>query len=216
MARFPLQLVGFDLDGTLVDTAGDIAAAVDHALALADRPPLGVERVRPLIGGGTAHLLDQALAITGGSDAVLLDRLLPALFEYYSANIAQTSVVYSGVAEALRQLRERGVTLAVVTNKRADLADLLLEKLGLRGNFANIVGGDTVGIGKPDPAPVRAMLTVPGRAAYIGDSRYDVAAAHAAGLPVALFTAGTDDLGADATFAHYVDLIPTLERLAAT
>jgi phosphoglycolate phosphatase len=219
MTDFPFALVGFDLDGTLVDSVADLAAAVNHALATIGRAPLTVEQVRPMIGGGSRLMLSRALAATGGDDAT--DALLPILLDHYAAHVADLTRPFPGVAESLDALRARGAILAVVTNKLEHLSVALLGALGLLDRFACVIGGDTAGLTatKPDRAPIdlmQARCATGGRAAFVGDSVYDVRAAQAAGIPVALFMPdGGDTLGADTVFAHYADLIPTLERIAA-
>src|ERR1700712_495561 len=129
MADFPFAIVGFDLDGTLVDSAGDLAAAVNHALAAAGRPPFPVDRIRPMIGGGARLMLQTALKASGGDDQ--LDDLLPILLAHYEANIAVTTRPFPGVVAALDALAARGVALSIVTNKREHFTDLLLRELGL-------------------------------------------------------------------------------------
>ena len=101
MNDFPFAIVGFDLDGTLVDTAGDITAALNHALGLAGRAPLSEAEVRPMIGLGTAHLLEQGLAATGGIPEGDSPRLYEALLAYYEANIAVHSRPFAGLVDAL-------------------------------------------------------------------------------------------------------------------
>ena len=220
MSDFPFALVGFDLDGTLVDSVADLAAAVNHALAEIGRAPLTVEQVRPMIGGGSRVMLQRALIATGGDEQ--LDRLLPGLVDFYLAHIVDHTRPYPGVVEALDALRARGVTLAVVTNKREQLSFALLDALGLTDRFACIIGGDAPGLVamKPDRAPIDLMLRqcrVAGRAAFVGDSIYDVEAARAAGIPVALFAPDGGDIpGASAVFTDYRDLLPTLARIAQT
>jgi phosphoglycolate phosphatase len=223
MRRFPFRLVGFDLDGTLVDTSADLAAALNHVLALAGRPALSRAAVLPMIGRGTRHLLEQGLAATGGEDPGLGERLYPALLDYYGAHIAAGSRPYAGIAEALDALHRRQVMLAVVTNKPEALARKLLAELNLTARFAAIIGGDTLGPGnaKPSPAPIREMVARcgGGPAAFVGDSIHDVVAARAAGLPSVAVRFGFADrpveqLGADAVIDSYAELIPALETLA--
>ena len=109
---FPFTIVGFDLDGTLLDTSGDLAAAANHALAVAGRAPLPVAEVVARVGGGTRNMLAQVLAATGESDDVLVDRLLPELLDYYQAHMTVHTRPYPGVEAALDALRARGVRLA--------------------------------------------------------------------------------------------------------
>ena len=212
MADFPFDIVGFDLDGTLVDSAADLAAAVNHALVVAGRPPFPVDVIRPMIGGGAPLMLRTALRASGGD--AQLDELLPVLLDYYEAHIAVTTCPFPGVIASLDALTARGVALAVVTNKRTRFTDLLLRELDLTDRFACIISGDTIpGKAKPDPAPIIEMIRQcgGGRAAFVGDSIYDVHAAHAAHVPVAVF--GGAAVG-DVSFDDYRDLIVTLERLA--
>ena len=216
MADFPFDLVGFDLDGTLVDSTADLAAAVNYALAAIGRAPLSVDAVRPMIGGGGRLMLQQALRATGGEQD--LEALTPILIEYYDAHVADRTRAFPGVAEALTALAARGVTLAVVTSKRERPATKLLDLLGLRDHFTCVIGGDTVPALKPDPAPIRAMVRrcrPASAAAFVGDSAYDVGAARAAGIPCIVYSpASTYPPGADAAFHGYADLLPTLELLA--
>ena len=223
MSDFPFRIVGFDLDGTLLDTSGDLAAAVNHALASAGRPTLPVEAVRPMIGGGSRHMLAQGMAATGGCTEAELDTLQTRLLAFYEANIAIETRPFPGCLNALNALAARGVTLAVVTNKNERLARIVLDALGLTDRFATIIGGDTLGPdrGKPKPDLIELMVERcgPGPAAFVGDSIYDVEAAQAAGLPVVACSFGflqqpVETLGAEAVIDHYAELIGTLERLA--
>lgn len=220
MTHFPFDIVGFDLDGTLLDTSPDLAGAVNHALALLGRAPLALERVRPMIGHGARHMLDRALAATGGSDAATLERLYPELLAYYGTHIAHGTTPYPGVIDALDALAARGVTLAIVTNKLERLAVKLVAEFGLTDRFATILGGDSVAAAKPSPIPIEAMIARcgGGRAAFVGDSILDVEAAQEAGIPVIAVAfdvpiAEAEEFGADAVIDHYDDLVATLERL---
>ncbi|SFP48370.1 HAD-IA family hydrolase [Sphingomonas rubra] len=220
----PFDIVGFDMDGTLLDTSGDLAAAVNHALASAGRPPLTVAAIKPMIGGGARHMLAQGMAATGGCDDDELDVLHRRLLDHYEANMVVHTAPYPHALDALDALAARGVRLAVVTNKIERYAAEVLATLGLSDRFACLIGGDTLGAGnaKPSPAPIHAMIERcgGGRAAFVGDSIYDVRAAKAAGVPVIACAFGFLDrpvaeLGADATVDDYRELLPTLERLAA-
>lgn len=220
---FPFALVGFDLDGTLLDTSGDLAAAVNHALASVGRAPLPVARVRGMIGGGARHMLAQGLAATGDCDDAMLDRLQTVLLDHYEAHIADLTRPFPGCLNALDALAARGVRLAVVTNKIERLARLILAALGLTDRFATIIGGDTLGPGRGKPKPDLIHLMQErcggGAAAFVGDSIYDVQAAQAAGLPVVACSFGFLDrpaaqLGADVVIDGYTELLPALERLA--
>ena len=220
MNGFPFSIVGFDLDGTLVDTLDDLAAALNHALALAGRSPLSRDAVRPLVGLGTTHLLEGALAATGDIPKDEVPRLLQELITYYEANIAVHSRPFPGLIDALDRLDAKGVRTAVVTNKLEGLARQLLGDLGLADRMATIIGGDTAGARKPSPAPIHAMVERcgGGRAAFVGDSIYDVMAAKNAGVPSVAVSFGfldrpATELGADHVIDHYDELVPLLARL---
>jgi phosphoglycolate phosphatase len=222
MTSFRFDIVGFDLDGTLLDTSGDLAAAVNHALASIGRTPLSVEQVKPMIGGGARHMLAQGLAATGGCDESELDRLHDVLLGFYEANICVHTAPYPGVIAALDALAVLGPKLAVVTNKKEAFALPLLRAVGLLDRFDCVIGGDALGPGKGKPAPdlIEAMVARcgGGRAVFVGDSIYDVTAAHAAGLPAVACSFGfvigpVAELGADAVIDHFDELLPVLERL---
>lgn len=221
MNGFPFTIVGFDLDGTLVDTAGDLTAAVNHGLSLAARAPLTEAQVRPMIGLGARHMLEQGFAATGGVPGGDFERLYRELLRFYEANIAVHSRPFAGVIAALDRLNALGVHTAVVTNKREDMARKLLGELGLADRMATIIGGDTLGPGnaKPSPAPIVEMIDRcgGGRAAFVGDSIYDILAAQAAGVMSVAVSFGfldrpARDLGADHVIDHYDALIPLLDR----
>lgn len=216
------DLVGFDLDGTLIDTAADLTAAVNHALSLDGRAPLSVAEVRPLIGGGARAMLERGMAQSGGADESGVPRLLDALLDYYEAHLAVHSRPFPGAVAALDALAARGVKLAIVTNKRETFARSLLDQLGLSARFTSILGGDTLGPGraKPAPDPILRIIADAGarRAAFVGDSRFDIDAARVAGVPSIAVSFGflmepVEALGADAIIDHFEALIPTLERL---
>ena len=218
---FPFAIVGFDLDGTLLDTSGDLTAAVNHALATIGRAPLSVEAVKPMIGGGARAMLQHGLDATGDYDADTLDRLHRLLLDYYEANLAVHTAPFPGAIEALDELAARGVTLGIMTNKLERFARAILDSLGLTERFASIIGGDTLGVSKPSPRPIQALVEQcgGGPAAFVGDSIFDVQAARAAGLPVIACSFGflslpVEALGADAIIDGYADLIPTLTRLS--
>jgi phosphoglycolate phosphatase len=185
------RAVLFDLDGTLVDSVPDIAIAVDGMLAEFGRAPAGEAQVRGWVGNGGRMLVRRALA--GDAAGVpdedpLLPRAMDVFFDHYTRSNGTASRLYPGVREALDALRARGLPLATVTNKPARFVAPLYERLGILSHFAELVGGDTLPVRKPDPAPLLlacARLAVEPRAALmIGDSRNDIEAARAAGCPV--------------------------------
>lgn len=218
---FPFAIVGFDLDGTLLDTSGDLAAAVNHALGSIGRPPLSVEAVKPMIGGGARAMLQHGLDATGGYDEAGLDALHRRLLDYYEANLAVHTAPFPGTLAALDELAARGVRLGIMTNKLERFARAILDALGLTDRFDAIIGGDTLGVAKPSPKPIQALVDQcgGGPAAFVGDSLFDVQAARAAGLPVIACSFGflsqpVEALGGDAIIDSYDALIPTLIRLA--
>lgn len=225
MTRFPYDIVGFDLDGTLLDTHGDLANAVNHALSLEGRSPLPKAVVRSLVGGGARAMLDRAMEVSGGAvDAARFEELLDALMVFYAANISDDTQLFPG-GEAMRDaLLARGVKIGVVTNKREDLARRLFDELGLSDRFFTVIGGDTLGPGKAKPQPDLINLMIEraggGNAAYVGDTSYDTGAARAAGLPCVVVSFGFNDaaadaLGGDAVIDHFDELVPVLERIGA-
>ena len=218
--NFPFRVVGFDLDGTLVDTAADLTAAVNHALSLIDRAPLSEAEVRPMIGLGAKHMLEQGLRATGGAEDGVAERLYPDLLRYYEAHIAVHSRPFPGLTAALDRLDALGVRTAVATNKAEGMARKLLGELGLAERRAAIVGGDPLAVRKPAAEPILTMIEQSGggRAAFVGDSIYDVMAARAAATPSIVVRFGfldrpAEDLGADHVIDHYDELVPLLAGL---
>lgn len=219
MTTHRFATIGFDLDGTLLDTSGDLGAAVNHALSLIDRPPVPREAVMGLIGGGARPMLKKALALTGGADGVDQDSLFAQLLAFYEANIAVHTAFYPGAADMLDALDASGTKIAVVTNKREPMARKLFDELELTQRFACIIGAGTYPL-KPAPDALHAMVAQcgGGAAAFVGDTTFDTRAARAAGLPSVAVSFGFCDappheLEADAVIDHFDALIPTLALL---
>ncbi len=219
MSSIPFDIVGFDLDGTLIDTSGDLAAAVNHAIGTIGRSPFPAADIHPFVGKGARVMLQRALDASGGYDEALLARLLPILLDYYAQNLAIHSVPYPGLVQALDELAGRGVRLAICTNKAERFTLPLMRQIGLSDRFAAIVGGDTVGVSKPDPAPIRAMVERAGggRAIFVGDTINDIAGARNAGIANVAVGFGfldgpIEQLEADAVIHHFDELVPLLER----
>jgi phosphoglycolate phosphatase len=215
--------IAFDLDGTLVETVGDIHTALNHVLIGEGLPAATVEDIRNFVGQGARALLIRACAAHGiHHPDSKVDELTEAYIAAYAADIARHSHPYPGLIDALDALQSAGATLCVCTNKRTDLSVQLLTELNLAHPFAAIVGADQVKNRKPHPDhyihAIRAAHGDPARSAMVGDSINDVLSAHAAGAPVAVYAYGYTDtapdlLGADAVFTQFTDLPDLLVRL---
>lgn len=221
MADFPFDVVAFDLDGTLVDSAPDLAAALNHSLMQLGRPTVPVDSVYFMIGHGAGALLRKGLAASGEATDALVAAGLPYFMDYYAAHIRDGTNPYPGLDAALDALAGRGVKLAMSTNKPERLTRLLIEALDWQGRFDAVVGGDTLPVRKPDPAPLHEAIARAGggRAVFVGDSIVDADTARAAGLPFVAVSFGFSDrpvveLGADAVIDTYDQLYDTLERVA--
>ncbi|TGX50326.1 HAD family hydrolase [Sphingomonas gei] len=224
MTDFPFDIIGFDLDGTLFDTSADLTDALNHGLGLLGRPPLSIAAVKPMIGRGGKYMLQQGLEASGGCDPEVLERVYPELLAFYGDNIARATHAFPGLSAAMDALDARGAKFAIVTNKSEQLAARLVAELDLDHRFACVIGGDTMGPDsrKPSPTGIREMIRRcgGGRAAFVGDSIFDIEAAKNAGIPSIAVSFGflmqpVEELGADAVIDHFDELIPTLERLAA-
>jgi phosphoglycolate phosphatase len=178
-----IDLVIFDLDGTLVDTAPDIAGALGAALAAVgvETPPLAI--VKEMVGDGARELIRRAVDRAGV--AADLDALHAALLAHYRAHVSDRSRAYPGVAAALAALRAGGAATAVVTNKPGDIARRLLQDLSLADRFVAVIGDGDGFPRKPDPAAALSLIaanrTRPARTAVVGDGLPDVRMARAAG-----------------------------------
>lgn len=218
MPNIRFDIVGFDLDGTLIDTSGDLAAATNYAIGQVGRPPFPVEAIKPFVGKGAKVMLERALSASGECSPELIAQTLPMLLDYYQQNLAIHSLPYPGLLAAMDALDAAGVKMAICTNKTERFAVPLMEQLGLAHRFASIIGGDTVGVAKPDPAPIHAMVAQAGggSAVFVGDTINDIAGARNAGIPsVAVsfgFVDGTvEELEADAVIHHFDELAPLLK-----
>ncbi len=216
---FRASRIVFDLDGTLVDTAPDLCAALNHALVSAGGAPLALEAVRHMVGAGARALIERGIAAHGGRLARLdREEMLAAFLRYYEAHIADRSRPFPGAGALLERLGAAGLSLGVCTNKPQALALALLDALDLRRHFAAVVGADAAPEKKPHPAHLRAVferLGGDGPAVMIGDSETDVAAARAFGIPVIAVDYGysaipPSELGADALIADLAALEPLL------
>jgi phosphoglycolate phosphatase len=220
MPAFPFDIVAFDLDGTLADTAPDIAAGINRMLADFGRPELAEAAIRPLIGDGARNLLRRVLEATGGSTEKLLDEAHPRYLDHYAAHVCDGTIPFPHVEQAMDDLAALGARLAVCTNKSTRMTGLLLDALGWTDRFAALVCGDTLPVFKPDPATLLETIRLAGggRTVLVGDSMVDAGTARAAGTPFVAVSFGFRDrpveaLGADAVIDDYAELIPALRPL---
>ena len=188
-------LVIFDLDGTLVDSAPDLAEAVGRTLGELGLPSPGEARIRAWVGHGARQLLSSALAWAGQPDApVLAEREFERFMRHYGDCLCVQTRVYPGTVEALDALAQQGAKLAVCTNKPHRHVEPLLTALGLAPHFRAWLGGDALPTRKPDAAPLLWLAREAGCEArdslMVGDSRTDILAARAAGMPVVVLEHG--------------------------
>jgi 2-phosphoglycolate phosphatase len=183
MAR-PLRVVLFDLDGTVLDTAPDMVAALDELLRENRRAPVQYEAARAGVSHGAARVVKTGFPDV---DAETFARLTRRFLEIYRAALSVRSVLFPGMHEVLEQIAARGLKSGIVTNKAAWLSEPLLEQMQLRARFACVVSGDTLAERKPHPAPLLHAAKLagaePDECIYVGDAERDVQAAHAAGMP---------------------------------
>ena len=196
----PLRGVLFDLDGTVLDTAPDFHRVMNLLLAEQGRAPLALSAIRPHVSHGSRRVVRLGFPDADEGEFAALQR---RFLDLYRASLCVETRLFDGMAKVLDGLGSRGLRAGIVTNKPAWLTDPLLAGLDLRRRFDCVVSGDTVGVGKPDPAPLvhaagLAGLT-PGDCIYVGDAERDVQAAHRAGMPGLIATYGyigaDDDLG---------------------
>ena len=215
-----------DLDGTLVDSLPDLAAAIAELLDQERRPGLTHDAVAAMVGDGVPKLIERALAATGGVPpeaelAALVARYMPI----YEARLTELTRPYPGAIETLRALKAAGWRLAVCTNKPEAPSREIVARLGFAGLFEAVSGGDSLPIRKPDPGHVLGLLATlgaaPGAAVMLGDSANDVQAAQAAGLPAIAIAHGyggtpARELGAEQVIESFAELPAALAALGFT
>ncbi len=194
------DLIMFDLDGTLVETAPEIMDAVNDTLVCFDLPLVSQQQVNHWIGHGTLSLLVEAVAFATGRPAdqvrtsELMRNMVGQYNVFYGKRCGTRSHLYPHVREALEALRAEGVKLAVVTNKESRYTRIVMDVQQLSDLFDVVISGDTFATKKPDPVGVTHCLqkfdVAPGRALFVGDSSIDAATARAAGVPVWLLPYG--------------------------
>lgn len=211
---YPYPLVVFDLDGTLVDSASDIAEALNRTLQDWHLPRVPEATVLTWIGDGVRRLVEQAFDAAGS--AVDLDEVMPGFMVHYRECLLRSPRLFDGVPQALRQLQERGVLLAICTNKPSALVPPLLRHLGVGDVFALVLGGDSLPQRKPDGEPLRHIAAhfglQPAQCLMVGDSLTDHRAAQDAGMPVALVRYGYPR-GLDLDHADAVAVVDDLREL---
>lgn len=216
MTEIAFDIVGFDLDGTLVDSSRDLAAAVNHTLGSIGLPPHPVDEIKRFVGKGTRVMLERSLKASGDYSAERLDQLTPVLMRFYQDHLCEHTAPYPGAIEAIEELRAQGVRVGICTNKFERFTLPMLRELAIDHLFDAVISGDTVGRAKPNPEPLHAMADRAGggRCVFLGDTSNDIDGARNAGMAsIAVsfgFVDATDDLGADSILHRYDDLVPML------
>jgi phosphoglycolate phosphatase len=222
MNTTPLAVSGilFDLDGTLVDSAPDIANAANNMLRTLGEAPAAAEQIRTWIGNGLPKLAKRALTkeFDGEPDAALFEKAMPILMQHYERDVCVDSYLYAGVPETLKTLYEQGFILGCVTNKAASCTLPLLNQLKIDQYFTTIVSGDTCNNKKPHPEPIlfgiEEMGLKPEECALVGDSAHDIHAAQAANIPAIAVRYGYNqgvDLSTQNPYAlvdQFADILP--------
>ena len=179
--------ITFDLDGTLLDTVPDLAAAAQDMAAELGLPPRSVEEVRVFVGRGIPNLVARCLG-ERAQDAALLAQAIEVFRRAYRRRNGEQAMAYDGAHDTLAALHRAGIRLGIVTNKAADFTGPLLVQMGMAGYFGSVVSGDTLPQKKPDPAPLlhaaRQLGCAPAAMLHVGDSYNDIDCARAAGVAV--------------------------------
>ncbi len=212
-----------DLDGTLVDTAGDLTATLNDVLIGEGLAPVPLDAARTMVGHGARAMLSNALLAAGiTAETERLDNLAAVFLDVYTDRIAETSRPYPGAVEALDRFAADGWLLAICTNKFERHSRLLLSALGIADRFAAIAGQDTFGVRKPDPRHLEETIRDAGgdtgHAVMVGDTEVDVQAARAADVPVVAVDFGYSripvaDLKPDQVISHFNHLYPAAQKL---
>ncbi|WP_064697609.1 HAD-IA family hydrolase [Rhizobium aegyptiacum] len=216
----------FDLDGTLIDSAPDIAAAVNELLAIKQLAPLSVDAVREMIGNGVPKLVERAFVASGCAlTAIELDLRVAAMMRVYSRHLTNHTTLMPGALETVSGLAARGVKMAVVSNKPHSFTKQILDHFGFSSHLAAVQGADPCLLPKPAPDMLNAVLDRLGisasRVLFVGDSAVDSDAAKAAAIPVVIVRGGYGGaahgtIRADAVCSTLFDLLEFIERLPHT
>ncbi|MBP2238189.1 phosphoglycolate phosphatase [Sinorhizobium kostiense] len=215
-------LVVFDLDGTLVDTAPDLVASLNHAVTQAGIEPVTYADLTHLVGHGARAMIERTFALRGKTlGEADLAWQMKEFVEFYHGSMPGESLPYPGLVEALDRLQDAGLKLAVCTNKPEMLAKRLLDGLGLAGRFAAIAGGDTFSVRKPHAEHLLSTVANAGssveRAVMVGDSLNDILVARNAAVPSIAVPFGYSDvpiesLSPDRIITHFDELTPDLVK----
>jgi phosphoglycolate phosphatase len=217
------RVVLFDLDGTLIDSAPDIAAAVNELLAHRGRGPLTLAQVTSMIGNGVEKLVERAIAATGdvlGPEALKREQM--AMIDIYAKHLTGLTVLMPGVREAIDALHGDGILLGIVTNKPQRFIETVLDHFDLSALFGVVIGGDAGVPKKPAPdmllAAAEQFGVAPDDMIMVGDSPADVDSARAAGIASVIVRGGytnvpAEQLGADAVIDDMTGLAAALGRL---
>ena len=225
--RFRARAVLIDLDGTLLDTLPDLAAAANAMREDAGLAPLSQDAIATFVGKGADLLVHRALSgsLAGRVDRDAFERGRASFQRHYLRENGRTARLYPNVVDGLEHLRANGLRLACVTNKPAAFTAPLLSRTGLAQYFAAVVSGDTLARRKPDPAPMLhaagLLSAAPHEAIVVGDSLNDALAARAAGMRMLAVPYGyneglpVDTIGADAIVADLLDAARRIDSLGA-
>lgn len=220
MSNQHIQTVLFDLDGTLLDTAPDLANALNSVLSANGHEPMSLDDIRPVVSHGGRALIELGFRISPDHPDFEPRRL--ELLDYYENNIAQYTRLFPGMEEVLQYIETSGLNWGVVTNKPAWLTDPLMTALCLDQRAACIVSGDTLQECKPHPAPLLHACDLtssqPGQCLYVGDAERDIQAGRNAGMPTLVAMFGylmendrPEDWGANALIHHPAEIIDWLK-----
>ncbi|AOM41836.1 phosphoglycolate phosphatase [Xenorhabdus hominickii] len=216
-----IRAIAFDLDGTLVDSAGGLADALDQALIAKGFPAAGKEHVAVWVGNGADIMVERALKWAGAEPSPELQREMRKLFDaFYETSVTTGSKLFPHVKETLAALAKHNLPMAIVTNKPTPFIAPLLESLGISEYFSLVLGGDDVKEKKPHPCPLYLTMGMFGlhkeELLFVGDSRNDILAAQAAGCPCVGLTYGYN-YGKSITLSqpnyildNFPDLLPTI------
>jgi len=223
MTKKPSGII-FDLDGTLVDSAADLTAALNHVLKASGRAEMSLSHVRHLVGDGARALIIKGFSETGAlPDAAEIDIILAEYLTYYAENISAKSIIFPGAIQVIEKLAEKNIPLGLCTNKVIHLADKLMTEIGLADYFTTIIGGDSFDYQKPDPRHITGTLdkmnSVRPQAIMVGDTANDIIAAQKAGLPVIAVSFGYSKIpisafNPDIIIDHYDEFLAAVDKIS--